>query len=529
MNTIANKAMAAAVAGVMVCALAGCGGESGMKAERLTIRDGDREWTFVPVDGKSRLNLSDIMDTEGSQGKNTDIVSMPLFWIAEKPVSEEEFAVWTGRRIPEGRPPEQPVREIEWEDALICCEQFSKRYASQLPRGVFASMPTSQEWAHAVKVLDYPAWLDGDVGTFLFTRNQYGGFLCAPGKNLPVQYDLATTLVTVPKRGKRDFAGLRLVLVNIKGGKILANGKPFDNTMVSRGTILTTCGLLYQAKKQLEKVLSHGEPSPDQRERAEGALAFAREEHDTGFEDWNGFVELAARAAAKKGFETDPYATHWSLLSLDSPMESEEVARAYAGKGIVGEWVAIGELPEDVREHQMLGETISIATLKDDEIKSKEFAIAPEHVVQVLRCEFTGDGVADMVVESFGSVGSGGYFYDFFAGRPDGSHVLCESLQTVGLCALPRADGGPCGFLHFSKYANPVLDADILTFKDEKAVYERAVEKDTVMIDVFPDRIYFAAPFVGSDYGLGWKILEGRGYWYRPLFWPWKPGTVQGL
>lgn len=529
MNAMANNAMAMAVAGVMVCALAGCGGESGMKAERLTIRDGDREWTFIPVDGKSRLNLSEIMDTEGSQGKNTDIVSMPLFWIAEKPVSEEEFAVWTGRRVRAGVSPEQPVRGIEWEEALICCEQFSKRYASQLPRGVFASMPTSQEWAHAVKVLDYPVWLDGDVGTFLFTRNQYGGFLCAPGKNLPVQYDLATTLVTVPKRGKRDFAGLRFVLVDIKGGTILTNGKPFDNTMVSRGVILATCGFLKEARKQLECVLIAGKPSTEERERAEGALAFVREEHDTGFEDWNCFVEVAARSAEKMGFETQPYATLWSLLNSDADMENEEVVKAYAAKGIFGEFVAIGNLPEDVRKHQMLGEKYSISILRDRDIESQEFEISSENVVQVLRCDFTGDGVEDMVVESFGNVGSGGYFYDFFAGRPDGGHDLCESIQTVGLCALPKAGGGACGFLNFTKYANPVLEAEILTFKDGKAVFNRAVDLPTVMIDTFPDRVYAPAPFIGPDYGLGWKILEGRGYWYRPLFWPWKPGFVQGL
>lgn len=325
------------VAGVLACVLAGCGEKSANKAAQLTIRDGDKEWTFAPVDGTSRLNLAEIMETEEGQNGKHDVITMPLYWIAEKPVTEGDFALWMGRNVREGRSAEQPLSEIEWEEALACCERFTSRYAAQLPRGVFATMPTSQEWAHAVKVLDYPDWLDGETGTFLFTRNQYGGFLCAPGRRLPIQYDLATTLVTVPKRGKREFAGLRLALVDIKGGEILSNGEPFDNTMVSRGTILTTYGMLEPAKRQLEHVLVAGQLSPDQRERAEGALAFARKEHDTGFEDWNGFVELAARSAEKMGFETQPYATLWSLLSADADMENETVVEAYAGKGIFGE------------------------------------------------------------------------------------------------------------------------------------------------------------------------------------------------
>lgn len=527
MKSWMEKLMVAVAAVGVASTVAGCGGKSA-GGGRLTVRDGGREWTFVAVEGESRQNLD--QDAE-SGNKQPDTVTMPRFWIATEPVTEGDFAEWMGREVREGRRANQPVAEIEWEEAVECCARFTERYAKQLPRGVFATLPTSQEWTHAVKVLGYPDWLAaGETGTFIFTRNQYGGVLCSPKRNLPVEgYDLATTLVTVSKRGKRDYTGMRLVLADIAGGEILSNGQPYDNTMVSRGVILLQNGLFDPAVAQLERALAEGKLSPEQRERAEDALEFARQEHETGYEDWAALVTLAARKAEGKGFATWPFTELWATLGTDGTMENAVAAMLYATNGIVGEWVAIGDLPEDIKEKQPLGETNSIMVPSDDAIDTREFTISPEHVVQVLRCDFTGDGVEDMVVEDFGSVGSDGYWYDFFEGKPDGSHVLLESLQTVGLCVLPRADGGACGFINISKYDNPVLNADILTFRDGEAVYEPALDLPVAMVDVFPDQIYVAVPFIGPGYGLAWKLLEGRGYWYRPLFWPWEPGTVQGL
>ena len=521
----------ASMALMVFWAMVGCkrGNSETLAAGGLSIRDGEREWKFAKVAGESQINLARMTGQDGDSGGESDALSMPRFWIAEAPVSEGDFAAVMGRKVREGRSAEQPVADIEWEEALEYCTKFTERYKEQLPEHVFASMPSMLEWTHAVKVLDYSEWLDADVGTFLFTRNQNGGFLCAPGRNLGFCYDLASMLITVPKRGKRDHAGLRLVLVDITDAVTKLNGEAIDDATVSRGVVLTESGLLRQAKEMLERVLAEGKPSPEERERAERALAFASEEHDHGFDDWCGLVTLAAKGAEEMGFEPYPFVGLWMMLAEGAKMENGEMAKAYEEKGIAGEWVAIGNLPEDVRAEQSLGDTHSIMILTDDGFESREFEIGPEHVVQVLRCDFTEDGVEDMVVESFGSVGTAGYWYDFFEGRPDGSHVLLESLQTVGLCAIPRAEGGACGFIHFAKVENPVLSAEILSFRDGRAVYERAVGQDIAMIDVFPNMVYSAAPFVGPGMGLGWAMLEGRGVWYRPLFWPWKQGEVQGM
>lgn len=518
----------AVMAGTMVCAMAGCGRKGALADKELTVRDGEKEWRFVAVDGESRVNLAQMTGKGEDSGGEADVLSMPRFWIAKAPVTEGDFAALMGREVREGRSVGQAVSDIEWEEALAFCDKFTERYKAQLPKHVFASMPSMLEWAHAVKVLDYPDWLDADVGTFIFTRNQNGGFLCAPGRNLGFGYDLAHFLITVPKRATREYAGLRLVLVDITDGVTKLNGEPFDDAMVTRGAVLTESGLLRQAKAMLERVLTEGRPSAEERERAERALAFASEEHDCGFDDWYGLVTLAARGAEEKGFEPFPFVEQWRKLAPGVTMEDPDVARAYEEKGILGEWVAIGDLPEEARDEQSVGETHDLLMLTDDDVEVHEFEITPELLVQVLRCDFTGDGTEDLVVESFGSVGTAGYWYDFFEGRPDGSHVLLESLQTVGLCAIPRAGGGACGFITLSKVENPVLSANILTFREGKAVYERAIGQPIAMIDVFPDMIYAPAPFIGPGGGLGWKMLEGKGFWYRPLFWPWEQGEVQG-
>lgn len=530
MNTLTKIIILPAIAGVLGCTLTACNGKASQTETegRLTIRDGDRQWTFVAVEGESRINLARMTGQGEDSDGEPDVVRLPKFWIAEKPVTEGDFAAWTGREIREGRSADQPVADIEWGDALECCTKFTERYAKQLPKHVFASLPTLLEWEHAGDVLGHPDWLEAEVGTFLFTLNQYGGFLCTPGTALPTELNPTGLPITVPKRGTRSFAGVRLVLLDITDGKTEVNGEVIDDSMVSRGAILTESGLLPQAESHFRRVFSEGKLSEKERERAEEAFAFALEEHETEFEDWDGLVALAARAAEEKGFEPEPFTSLWRTLGSDGEMENGDVAKAYAEKGIAGGFVAIGDLPDDVKAHQSLGESNHIMVLKDDDIESREYVTGPEHLVQVLRCDFTGDGVVDLVVETFGAVGSDGYWYDFFEGRPDGSHVLRESLQTVGLCAIPRADGGACGFLHVAKDGNPVLDARLLTFQNGDANYE-ALTGLTAMIDVFPTRIYFAVPFIGPGFGLGWEVLEGRGIWYRPLFWPWKAGTVQGF
>ena len=70
-------------------------------AEVIEIVDGEMKWRFVPVAGTSQLPLK-FMRT-GKDRDKTDPVTMPKFWIAEKMITEGEFAALMGRKIREGR------------------------------------------------------------------------------------------------------------------------------------------------------------------------------------------------------------------------------------------------------------------------------------------------------------------------------------------------------------------------------------------------------------------------------------------
>ena len=524
-----NVIMAMTIAAVIVLA-AGTTVAGTNSAEVVEIIDGGMKWRFVPVVGTSRLPL-DFMRT-GENREKTEPVTMPKFWIAEKMVTEGEFAALMGRKVREGRNADQPLAEVEWEVTLDFCEKFTQRYSAQMPINCIASMPTMIEWAHAVKLADarLKDLFKGNIGTYLFTRSNDGGFLHTL-RNAGEKTDLATELAIIPKRASRSFVGLRMVLVDMAGGQTFVGRKQIDNTIVSRGVILVQYGIFERAKKFLRHALAKGILSADERKRVDGALAFAEKEHEHDFEDWSGLVVRAASFAEKRGFLAQPFARTWAEQSLTGLSENMVVAAEYRKWGVVGEWRRIGDLPPYVRKEQCaLGKKdyILIYGKENEEPYKYEYTITDSNLVQVLRCDFTGDGREDMVVENFCSTGSAGYNYSFYEAETDGTYRKVDEVQFVGLCVLPRKDGKGCGFIVLGKVGNPVLTASLYVFKGGKLECEDAARKPFYMLDAEEDRIYMMAPFIGAGYGLGWKHLESSGIWFRPVYWPWKQGEVQG-
>ena len=518
-------------------------------AEVVEIVDGGMKWRFVPVVGTSKLPL-EFMWT-GENRDKTVPVTMPKFWIAEKMVTEGEFAALMGRKVCANSKTEDVLAGIEWEEALEYCEKFSQKYSAQLPKDVIASIPTMIEWAHAVNIIDERtknALKNEIVGTFLFTGNANGGFLHTHGSmHTLCESDFSTTFAMISKRAKRWYVGLRMVLVDISGGETFVDKKQDDNTIVSRGALLTKYGLFDQAKRLLGKVGDVKMLSEDQRKRAKEALAFANKEYECEFEDWSGIISRSAIFAEERGFWSEPFAaiqTNPYLAAVGGWMNAgsygdEEanssidsiIARYYQKAGIVGEWRRIGDLPPDVRKGQSeLGKTefILIEVKKDEEPYKHEYTITESNLVQVLRCDFTGDGREDMVVENYGSVGSDGYRYSFYEAKGDGTYREVEEVQLVGLCVLPRMDGKGCGFLILCKAGYPALTAHLYVFKNGELECEDVASKPFYMLDAKTDRIYMKAPFIGERHGVGWKLLESCGIWFRPVYWPWQKGEVQG-
>lgn len=517
----------------------------------LVVKGEGCEWRFLPVEGTSQLPL-EFMRT-GKNREKTASVTMPTFWIAEKMVTEGEFASLMGRKVRVNKKAEDVLAGIEWEEALDYCEKFSQKYSAQLPKDVIASIPTMTEWAHAATILDEStknAFKSETVGTFLFTGTR-GGFLHTHGSmHTQCESDFSTTFAIIGKRATRWYVGLRMVFVATSGGGIFVDKKQIDNTMVSRGVLLTRYGFFDQAKRLLRKVGDLKTLPEDQRKRAKEALAFASKEHEYEFEDWSGIISRSAIFAEERGFQPEPFAVAqtnpylaaiggWTNVGSYYGNNDKEahavidtlIAGYYREAGIVGEWRRIGDLPPDVRKGQSaLGDTdfILIVGKDDDEPYKYEYNVTESNLVQVLRCDFTGDGREDMVVENYRSTGSDSYHYSFYEAKGDGTYKKVEEVQLVGLCVLPRKTGKGCGFLVLGKVDNPMLSASLYVFKNGKLECEDVTSKPFYMLDAEEDRIYSRAPFIGAGYGVGWRILESQGIWFRPVYWPWKKGEVQG-
>lgn len=494
----------------------------------IEIVDGEHKWRFVSVEGTSQLPI-EYMCT----GKNFEKrwpVTMDRYWIADKMVTEGEFAMVMGRRIRDGRKACDVLTDIEWEEALFFCERFSQRYSDKLPKGFIASMPMMTEWAHAVGTATgrLKDSFKNSVGTFLFTASADGGFLhtITGAKN---DADIMVKYQKISKRGRSSSVGLRMVLVSADKGEMFADKELQDNTILSRGCLLAGYGYVNQAKKIAERLSGNGKVHEMFSNRLSRLIECVNEEQQYVLEDWDGMIRVAAALAEKKGFETKPYAEGWANRYRGSEEDADIVA-AYRKAKIYGGFLKIGDLPEVVRKVQYVGEKdyISIYSDNGQELCYYEYTVSESNLVQVLMCDFTGDGKADMVVEDCRSIGSDGYNYSFYEKSGAGNYKCIDSMQFVGLCVLPRKNGNGCGFLVIKKDSNPILRVNLVTFKDGKLTCEPVAKKPFYMLDAKQDYIYNMAPFIGAGYGMGWRMLEGRGTWFSPLYWPWKPGFVWG-
>lgn len=482
---------------------------------------------FAAIDGESELPLRH-MRTGGNDMEMTK-VRLPRYWIASTPISTRQFAEVMGTAIPDKNAAEAPIDNIDWLTAYEFCRKFNERYADQLPKGFLLQLPTTTEWAHAVRVLRKSAKVVNPVGSFLFTGDGWGGSLRTASDEEAAHmrregnaaYDAAVDYFCVSMREKCEGLGIRPVLSPLVGG----DGEG-DARMVTRGIILTQHGWWDEAKRVLKLALEKSELSDRQKKRAENCLEYLDQEHEADFEDWFGLVTLSAEFAARKGYATEPYAARWSRRRLWK-MEDKDIAAAYEKTGIEGSFMRIGDLPAEARRWQHEGEKGEMSVYVGEKSGSGSYSITSNTLVQVLKCDFNGDGRKDLVVEEFDAVGSYGYCYNFFLQTPSGSYTNVLNLQTVGLCALPSTNGTSCAFIHVAKDSNPILRTSLITYKDGKMQFEETNERPFCLTDAREDSIYVAAPFIGGGYGLGWSHLRAQGTWYRPLFWPWKAGTIQ--
>lgn len=484
------------------------------KPADLVVRDDGLELKFVEVSGTSRLPV-DYYFGEGDKSKIEE-VTLPRYWVAERPITHGEYAKLMEREIPEWAKAEESVSGISWIEAFHFVERLNERYGESLPKGYRFSFPNVIEWLHAEQVVELRKSVGEDKKFFIFTGT---------GTGMMLYTDSGEEFNAAPKRMRMANIGLLPVAV-----PIYADSERFGAPYIARGETLLTNGLIDEARRYFELLLERGGMSDSDVAQMKACLESVNEPRDYDFDDWYDMLFTIGEVVSERGYENSPIVEGWvSAPSLE--VENENVASFYERHGIRGEFVRVGDLPESVRADQtvcMNQEEVLMCFNDEDGFKSGYWHPSTNTLVQVLKCDFDGDGCEDMVVEDFASIGSGGYWYNFYRQESNGSYTNMLELQTVGFCAVPFKDSARCAFITLAKAGNPILIPKVIVYEDGELRIEDLCSRAYYMLDAAEDRLYFAAPFIGAGYGLGWKHLQGRNLWQSPLYWPWKPGRVQG-
>jgi formylglycine-generating enzyme required for sulfatase activity len=99
------------------------------------------------------------------------------FWMAETPVTQEQFAQWTeAAQVPHvftgmGKPAEN----INWNEGMSWCAWLNQVKGAEMPQGFKAALPTEAQWEYACRAGTETEYFTGDGEAALVEAGWYEG------------------------------------------------------------------------------------------------------------------------------------------------------------------------------------------------------------------------------------------------------------------------------------------------------------------------------------------------------------------
>jgi len=503
------------------------------------------ELELVEVSGTSILPLQYLYT--GKNPGNLMKVSAPTYWIGKFEVMQKQYEAVMNTNPSSLKDDRMPVNCVKWQDAVEFCDRLNHAFMGELPPGYRFDLPTVVEWAHAFvggttnnlryagsNDIEPVAWhgtsgegglikfgsmhlvglkrpnavkaydMSGNLSEYVFVADAKGGHMRMGGSYLlPEQYCEISGNTMIGRDATSPDAGFRVALVPVDA--VDPDGK--TKSMGTKGRVLLRSGCASLARKYLLEAMSLSNLTKEEGQRLRKAWIEADLACGYDVGDWKGLLAKLGARMKEFGYPLENVFEFWSMDRKDPGYREKKksICEFYNDKKIHGYMMDIKDLPPTVAQH--LGPTVSAK-------------------VQTVRCDFTGDGLKDLVVELAGRSSEEGEQYGFFERLPQQNtyRLIGEPIHTVGMCVLP-GDGKDIKFLVMVKLTGEVIAPSVMdcTVVDKKPCLRVAwpLERSWCLGELVDEKVHLQAPFMGKRNAARVRYLAENNY-VRPMCWAWR-------
>ena len=501
------------------------------------------ELELVEVDGTSALPIRNFYT--GTHTDELERIQMPRYWIGKFEVMQKQYQAVMGDNPSSVVNERMPVTDVEWIDAVRFCDSLNRAcVGGEIPTGYRFDLPTVVEWAHAFRgacesVYACAGSSDGEAVAWCATRNANGELVPSSlhlvGVKEPNQvgvYDMSGnvaeyvflgdfrganvrmggdyrspvescglgTVAWGAKHERSRSVGFRVALVP----EAVTDPNGTSSALCTKGKTLLVAGYADFAAEYLRQAAKLDGFAESDRERAKQALRQAEAGKNTKLEDWSGLMKTISEKVVAAGYDPGDALECWNAGSKVSVERRGAQAESYFRHRIYGRRTAVRDLPTNVAAR--VASDLSLC-------------------VQAIACDFTGDGLLDLVVNLPDSTDADGECYGFFRRiRSGGYELVGEPVRNVGMCAICGIDG-KVDFVVLFKRGEAAVCPSLIEYQEtaDRRGFRVAWLSDgpIVMQDREKWYVYGKIPFLSETPERDVKQLMSLGRYVRPLFWPW--------